>query len=158
MCRTRKAPSGHDEAGFSYLETVVVFVLVGIVLTIGLPSYRRYTSNQRALIAARTLASDLRVAQQEAVTRRADVTVSFVAADADCGSGPSYAVAEGATTLKHYCLPQDVTWASSPSPLAWDPTGTPGAGATLTVRSGLTGRTHNVWVAAQTGAITDDTR
>ena len=89
----RKTELRTCQAGVSYLETVLVFVLVSIVLGIGLPSYRNYTSNQRALVAARTLASDLRVAQQEAVTRRADITVSFSAADAACANAPSYVIA-----------------------------------------------------------------
>lgn len=149
------------QAGMSYLETVLVFVLVGVVLAISFSSfrsYRHYSSTQRALQGARTLASDLRVAQQEAVTRRADLTVNFSSADAACSGWPSYQIANGGATLKRYCFPEDVEWATLPATLTWDPTGITAAGATLTVRSTLSAQTYNVWVAAQTGAITDDTR
>ncbi|MGH2454489.1 MAG: pilus assembly FimT family protein [bacterium] len=149
------------QAGFTFVESVVVFVLVGIVLTVSVPSYRRYASDQRTLAAARTLASDLRVAQQEAVTRRADITVTFSSAEAACAGQPAYAAAQGVAVFKQYCFPADVDWAGLPGALTWEPTGIPQGipgGLTLTVRSVLSLKTYNVQVAEQTGAITDDTR
>jgi hypothetical protein len=100
----------------------------------------------------------MRVAQQEAVTRRADIIVTFSDANAECNNGPSYEIGDGSATLKRYCLPEDVRWVTLPASLSWDPTGITVAGATLSVQSAVTGRVYNVWVAAQTGAITDDTR
>ncbi len=127
-----------SQVGFTLLETIIVFVLVGLVLAASVPAYRSYASSQRALTAARTLTSDLRVAQQEAVTRRA--------------------VSEGATTIKHVCLPRDVVWFPLPLALTWSPTGVTDTAATLNVRSVVSGKRHSVQVAAQTGSITDDTR
>ncbi|MDR7533717.1 MAG: hypothetical protein QN183_03900 [Armatimonadota bacterium] len=146
------------QRGVSYLETVLVLALAGVVLGLSLPSYRNYQSNQRALAVARTLASDLRVAQQEALTRRADVDVTFAASDPACVDRPSYTIAQAAAVIKRYCFPADVEWSSLPAALAWDPTGIPQAGGTLRVRSSLTGKAYHICVAAQTGAITDDTR
>jgi len=134
-----------------------VLVLVGAVLSISVPSYRNYTTNQRALSTARTLASDLRVAQQEAVTRRADISVTFAGADPNCGSRASYTLGQGGVVFKRNCFPIYVEWATLPATLTWDPTGIAAAGGTLTIRSTLTLKAYNVCVAAQTGAITDDT-
>ncbi len=144
--------------GFSLIETTLVLAVIGILLVVGLRSYRGYASNERTLNAARTLASDLRVAQQEAVTRRAAIAVDFHSVDAACTNGPSYQVTEGTGLIKRACLPQDVTWARVPASLAWEPTGSIATGATLSLRSVLTGKTYTVRVTPQTGAITDDTR
>jgi type II secretory pathway pseudopilin PulG len=149
------------QGGITFVETVVVFVLVGIVLAISVPSYRQYSSNQQALNTARTLASDLRAAQQEAVTRRGDITVTFSSAEGACGGAAAYAISQGGTLIKRSCVPAEVEWAAVPATLIWEPTGIPQGipgGVTLTVRSVLTLKAHNVWVAEQTGAITDDTR
>ncbi len=147
-----------SQVGFTLLETIIVFVLVGLVLAASVPAYRSYASSQRALTAARTLTSDLRVAQQEAVTRRADITVTFSNNALTCVSGASYEVSEGATTIKHVCLPRDVVWFPLPLALTWSPTGVTDTAATLNVRSVVSGKRHSVQVAAQTGSITDDTR
>lgn len=147
-------------AGFSLLEMLVVLSLLGIILTIALPSYSHYASNQRALSVAHTLASDLQVAEQEAVTRRAAVTVRVSPADAACPGGPvaSYVLGQGDTVIKRACFPSDVTWAVPRSELVLQPTGVPRAGLTLAVESIRTGKRFSVTAAAGTGTVTDDTR
>ncbi len=154
--------SDADRPGFTLVETVVVLALVGIILVIALPSYSNYASNQRTLAAARTLASDLGVARQEAVTHRAPVTVRFAAHDSLCrlrASVASYTLSTASSVIKRTCFPEDVEWSPLPAGgLIFRSVGTPQAGMTLTVRSTRTGERHAVTVAAETGAISGDDR
>jgi len=156
-----------DLPGFTLIELVVVVALLGILLVLTLPSYTNYASNQRAVAAAQTLAADLRVARQEAVTRRATITATFVADDDACHQAPrtsrqsiaSYAILHGDTVIKRTCFPPDVVWSPFPPiSLAFQSVGSPRAGAIITVRSALTGREHAVTVAAESGAVTDAPR
>src|SRR5262249_2682908 len=81
--------------GFSLLETLIVLSILGIVFAVALPSYSRYASTQRARATAHVLASDLRVAQQEAMTRRSAINVTFLAADPLCRpNAPSYVIGD----------------------------------------------------------------
>ncbi len=108
--------------GFSLLETLIVLSVLGIVLAVALPSYTGYASTQRARAAAHVLASDLRVAQQEAMTRRGAITVAFFAADASCsGTPPSYVIGDPRAAIKRACLPTDVTWSHGSGPEASGP-------------------------------------
>jgi prepilin-type N-terminal cleavage/methylation domain-containing protein len=146
--------------GFSLLETLVVLSILGIVLAVALPSYSRYASTQRARAISHVLASDLRVAQQEAMTRRSAISVTFFAADPLCsGSAPSYVIGDPRAAVKRACLPADVTWDPVPSrPIAFQPTGAPGASATLSAASTRSGRRFRVGVAAGTGVVTEEER
>ncbi len=147
-------------SGFSLVELLIVLALVGLLLAAGLPSYLNAASNQRVRAAARTLVSDLYVARQEAVTRRATVIVRFAAADGACAAEAyaSYSITEGSTVIKRTCLSPDVTWVSlPPGTLRFQSTGTPESGMSLLLRSVRTGVTYTVRVAPETGAITDDT-
>jgi Tfp pilus assembly protein FimT len=155
------------QAGITFVETVVVLVLAGIVLAISVPSYRNYTGNQAALGGARMLASDLRVAQQEAVTRRAIVDVRLLTTDTSCSSDPAshYFIQVGASMVKQTTLPQDVQWGPPmpiqpcvPQPIiSFDSLGIPSACTEFLVMQTRTGKQYTVWVQAQTGAVTDDT-
>jgi len=151
----------NPRAGFALLEAVIALSLLAIILTIVLPSYLHYASDQRALAVARTLASDLRVAEQEAVTRRAAVTVTFPLADVTCpgGSVASYVLREGETVIKRACFPSDVAWSlSRAGRTEFQPTGAPRAGLTLAVQSIRTGKRFAVTVAGGTGVVTDATQ
>ncbi len=145
-------------AGLALLEALIALSLLAITLTIVLPSYLHYASDQRALAVAHTLASDLRVAEQEAVTRRAAVTVTFPLADVTCpgGSVASYVLRQGDTLIKRACFPSDVAWSlSRAGATEFQPTGAPRAGLTLAVQSIRTGKRFAVTVAGGTGAVTD---
>jgi type IV fimbrial biogenesis protein FimT len=148
--------------GFTLLETVVVLAIISVSLVLAVPSYLNRASNERALNAARALASDLQVAQQEAVTRRMAVTVRFSAADAACPAGralASYVIAAASAVIKRTCLPADVEWSPPPTTtLTFQPLGTPRAGMTMTLQSARTGRPHTVAIGAGGAVMTDDTR
>ena len=151
----------NGRAGFSLLEALITLALMGLVLTMVLPSYAHYASNQRTLHLAHTLASDLRVAEQEAVTRRAVVTMAFPLIDSSCPGGavPSYVLRQGDTVIKRGCFPSDVAWAlSRAGATEFLPTGAPRTRLTLVVQSTQTGKRFSVTVAGRTGVVTDDTQ
>ncbi len=152
--------TGH-QTGFSLLETLIVVSVLGIALAIALPSYGRFASSQRARAAAHLLASDLRVAQQEAITRRVEVTVTFSSGDAACPSKAvaSYWLGQASTVIKRVCFPPDVIWGTRPSgSLVFTPSGRTETGAALAVQSARTGAQFALSVAAETGAVIDATR
>ncbi len=143
------------------LRALIPLCLLAIILAVVLPSYLHYASDQRALAVAHTLASDLRVAEREAVTRRAAVTVTFPLADVTCpgGSVASYVLRQGGTVIKRACFPSDVSWSlSRAGATEFQPTGAPRAGLTLAVQSVRTGKRFPVTVAAGTGVVTDSTQ
>jgi prepilin-type N-terminal cleavage/methylation domain-containing protein len=146
--------------GFSLLETLIVLSILGIAFAMALPSYSRYASTQRALAAAHLLASDLRLAQQEAMTRRSAISVTFTSADPRCsGTTPSYVIGDPRAAIKRACLPTDVTWDPMPSrPIVFQPAGTSDTSATLSVASTRSGRRFAVDVAERTGVVTDAAR
>jgi prepilin-type N-terminal cleavage/methylation domain-containing protein len=147
-------------SGFSLLETLMVLSILGIVFTVALPSYSRYASTQRARATAHVLASDLRVAQQEAMTRRSTITVTFLAADPRCSPGvPSYVIGDAGAAIKRACLPTGVTWDPIASrPIVFQPAGPPDTAATVSVTSIRSGRHFTVAVAERTGAVTEAER
>lgn len=143
--------------GFSVLETLIVLSIVGIVLALALPSYTRYASTQRARATADGLASDLRVAQQEAMTRRSAIRVAFLAADSRCSrSSPSYVIGDVQAVIKRACVSEDVAWDPAPArPIVFQPTGAPDAAAALSILSTRSGRRFVVSVAERTGVVTE---
>lgn len=174
----RRLATAH-RSGFTLLELMVVVALVGLLAVLALPSYTNYASNQRLVASAHTLVADLRAARQEAVTRRAMITVSFAADDPACHQAPaapqsgtrggsppapvfaiaSYAVLLDTALIKRTCLPPDIGWVRPlPARLAFQSVGTAAAAATVIVRSLRTGKTHEVSVAAESGVITDAPR
>jgi Tfp pilus assembly protein FimT len=139
---------------------VVVLAIVALLVGLAAPFYLNYSSNQRVLAATRTLSSTIRAAQQEAVTRRTMITVMFSQADVVCPNGAaSHTLVAEEEVIKRTCLASDLGWASRPeAPLVFQSTGPPSAGATVSIRSTRTGRTHTVTIQADTGAVSDDAR
>ncbi|MGH2375195.1 MAG: GspH/FimT family pseudopilin [bacterium] len=155
MPQTRRLAAGRS--GFTLLETAVVLALVGLILVAALPSYSNFVSNQRLEATARVVTSDLRVARQEAVTRRAPIAIGFAAADGGCTpAAASYTLFHGPLVLKRTCLPGDVEWAPVPAVrLVIQSVGIPQAGMTLTMRSARTGARRSVAISADSGAVDD---
>ena len=161
-----------DRPGFTLLELVVVVALLGLLAVLVVPSYTHFASNQRMVGVAQTLVADLRVARQEAVTRRATITVTFAGDDGTCHQAvgsprapaprsaiASYTIRLDTTVIKRTCLPPDVAWSPHPPrDVAFRSVGTPTAAVALTVRSLRTGKGHEVAVAAESGAVTDAPR
>lgn len=63
--------------GFTLLETMIVVVVAGLVLTFGVPAFATYRQTMLLRETRSQLLDDLRSARQLAVTRRAQVYVVF---------------------------------------------------------------------------------
>ncbi|MCW5206950.1 GspH/FimT family pseudopilin, partial [Desulfobulbus sp. F5] len=67
-----------DEAGFSFVELMVVIALIGILSAIAAPNFLRSLPQKRLKAAARTLYADMQRARMSAVRRNSKVPVRFV--------------------------------------------------------------------------------
>ena len=67
----------HNKFGFSLTELLVVIAIIGIISLIGLPVYKSITPNIVLNSSVRDMASDLRYAQQLAVTEQKMYSVRF---------------------------------------------------------------------------------
>lgn len=65
------------QRGFSLIELMMVFVVVGIVLAVGLPTFSAFTRTMKERQAREELRQNLRNARQAAVTRHCPVVVAF---------------------------------------------------------------------------------
>jgi type IV fimbrial biogenesis protein FimT len=69
------------QRGFNLIEMLVVLIIIGILLGLGLPSYRTYMANQRVLSTAEVFMAGLQMARGEAVKR--NLRVEFALTDVD---------------------------------------------------------------------------
>lgn len=84
-------------SGLTLIELMVAVVVVGILLTLAVPSMRTFIQNMRITTQANEFISDLNFARSEAIKRAANVTVclsdNVTAATPTCGTaGTDWAV------------------------------------------------------------------
>ena len=60
----------NNRRGFSLVELAVVLTISGLILAIGTPGLIRYLNSARVRDSARTLAEEMRLARQKAVSAR----------------------------------------------------------------------------------------
>jgi type IV fimbrial biogenesis protein FimT len=63
------------QSGFTLLEMMLVITLMGVILTVGLPSLQDFVRNSRMSSSANDIISDFNFARSEAVKRRVPVTL-----------------------------------------------------------------------------------
>lgn len=99
------------QRGFSLIELMVVVTMVAIMLGIGIPSFKSFTSSQRVKGAAVDFATALLQARSEAIKRNSAVTI------AQHASGWTYGwtVTVGATTLATQEALTSMTVGTTPS-------------------------------------------
>ena len=122
-----KAP--HRPArGFTLIELMVTVTIVGVMLGIGIPSFRDFIATQAVKSAATEMATAMLLARSEAIKRNSDVTVAPL-------SGTTWTtgwtVKVGTTLLLTKEAPANVSISSTTATtsITFKSTGRPGAGA-----------------------------
>jgi type IV fimbrial biogenesis protein FimT len=82
--------------GFTLIELLVVMTLIGIMLGIGVPSFRNFVAGQQVKTATYELMTALMLARSEAVKRNKSVTITPESAGAWAGG---WKVKDGTTVL-----------------------------------------------------------
>lgn len=67
----------NNRRGYSIVEIMIIVAILGLIATVSVPFYRAAALNLTLSGAARDLASDLRLAQQQAVTTQINHSVAF---------------------------------------------------------------------------------
>lgn len=71
--------------GFTLVELMITLVLVGILATIGVPSFMNLIANNRLTVQTNELVSSLNLARSESIKRNSRVTVCRSANGTACG-------------------------------------------------------------------------
>jgi type IV fimbrial biogenesis protein FimT len=64
--------------GFSILEVMVVVAIIGILLSVGVPSFFTYTQNMQIRSAAEQITAGLQIAKNEAIRRNSQAELALV--------------------------------------------------------------------------------
>jgi type IV fimbrial biogenesis protein FimT len=125
--------------GFTLIELLVVLTILGIMMGIGIPSFKNFIGTQRAKSAAYELVTSLLLARSEAVKRNADVTITPSTANT-WTSG--WSVVSGSTTLQTQGTLDNITFTSptSTASVTFKGTGRPSASAKWEIASSTTTR------------------
>ncbi len=83
----------HRQRGMTILEIVVALVIVAMLTTLALPTYRLWIQNQNIRNAAEALSNGLQLARAEAIKRNKRVQL-VLTAEAVGGTGVGYTVTE----------------------------------------------------------------
>jgi type IV fimbrial biogenesis protein FimT len=76
------------QSGFTLYELLVTMLIVGVVMTLGIPNLTAFTKNSRMTSAANDLHATFQLARSEAARSKTNITICAsatpLAADADC--------------------------------------------------------------------------
>ncbi len=79
------------QCGFTVYEMLITMLIIGIILTIGVPSMSAFTANSRVSSTANDLHSSFQLARSEAARSKRNITICASAnsmdAGANCGGG-----------------------------------------------------------------------
>lgn len=76
----------HRARGFTLGELLTTIAVIGISLSLAVPSYQNVVRNNRRATAVNQLVSTLRMARSEAVTRNSQVTICMSSDGETCGN------------------------------------------------------------------------
>lgn len=77
------------QSGFTLYELLITLLIVGVILTLGIPNLSEFTANSRLTAAANDLHASFQLARSEAARAKTNITICAsanpFAAAADCG-------------------------------------------------------------------------
>lgn len=71
--------------GFTLYELLITFLVVGIILTLGIPNMAEFTRNSRMTSTANDLHAAFQMARSEAARSKTNITICASADQSDCG-------------------------------------------------------------------------
>jgi type IV fimbrial biogenesis protein FimT len=78
-----------SQNGFTLYELLITFLIVGVVLTLGVPNFVQFTQNSRMTSTANDLHASFQLARSEAARAKTNITIcasaNSMTAGADCG-------------------------------------------------------------------------
>lgn len=78
-----------NQSGFTLYELMITLLIVGVVLSLGIPNMSAYTKNSRMTSTANDLHASFQLARSEASRAKTNITIcasaNSMAADANCG-------------------------------------------------------------------------
>ncbi|HEV2440272.1 MAG TPA: type II secretion system protein [bacterium] len=99
------------EEGFGILEVVVVLAILGLMILVTMPGLTGYQTTSAMQTTARQFMSDLRGAQENAISQNVQIDIVFAVSG---GTATGYSVKNGSTTLLTVTFPTTVhastTW------------------------------------------------
>lgn len=111
--------------GFTLIELMVTLVVIVILATLAVPSFRGFIANQQVKTASYDLLAALNYARSEAIKRNADVTLAAV--DGDWTKG--WEVSRGGVVLKAWDAPGDLSFSEAPVSFTFQSNGRVSGGA-----------------------------
>ena len=83
--------TSQSQRGFTLYELLITVLVLGVVLTLGIPNFRAFTANSRITSTANDLHSSFQLARSEAARSKSNVTIcssnNSMAAGASCTGG-----------------------------------------------------------------------
>lgn len=127
--RMHRAPADRDH-GFTMIEMLVTLTVIGIMMGIGVPSFRSFVAGQQIKTASYDLMTSLVMARSEAIKRNTDVIIAPDTANAWAGG---WTVKYGATTVVQQPALSGVTITKGPASVTYKSTGRPTASSNFEV-------------------------
>lgn len=75
-----------SQNGFTLYELMITVIVIGVILSLGVPNLRDFTANSRVTAAANDMHAAFMLARTEAARTKQNVTVCASATGADCAS------------------------------------------------------------------------
>jgi len=136
-----------NEKGFTSIELIIVIVIAGIMAAVAIPKMNHFTEVD-LYTTARQVKSDIRYAQQLAMSKYTNVTIAFT------GSTGDYAITgSGISTTPKFLPPNSRATFNATYTFIFNSSGVPttGGGTAVVISSG--GSSEQVVVSAVTGSV-----
>ena len=98
-----------DERGFSYVETMIVVIIIGLVSAMAIPAFKEIVARERLKSTARTITIHLREIRHLAIAKENTLKIVFTSKSyGGSDQGTIYRVLEDAILLERFTLPHNI--------------------------------------------------